>query len=98
MIPAGRFRAAMIVIAVGFAVIFAMARPRPHILVHACVGCGDCVRHCPRAAKGAIVLVDGKAVIDPSRCIACARCVDICSYGAVGISAPVMAPEPKDSL
>ena len=57
------------------------AKVMPHVYPKDCVGCGDCVRVCPK--KGAIEIIRGKAVINPDKCISCNKCVDICSYGAV---------------
>lgn len=54
---------------------------KPHVYYPDCVGCGDCVRVCPK--KGAIEIIRGKAVINLEKCIACDKCLDICSYGAV---------------
>ena len=57
------------------------AKVMPHVYSADCVGCGDCVRVCPK--KGAIEIVRGKAIINVEKCISCNKCVDICSYGAV---------------
>ena len=57
------------------------AKVKPHVYSPDCVGCGDCVRVCPK--KGAIEIIRGKAVINLEKCIACDKCIDICSYGAV---------------
>lgn len=40
-----------------------------------CVGCGACVNVCP---KGAIHMVDGKAVTDHRTCDGCGSCTDAC--------------------
>ena len=64
------------------ACIFAAVKIKPHVFPPECVGCGDCVRVCPKAGK-AIHLVRGKAIIVLDECIACYKCVDVCSYGAV---------------
>ncbi len=48
-----------------------------------CVGCGDCIRICPREAA---VMIKGKAVIDSERCNGCGLCYSICSYNAIRIT------------
>lgn len=58
------------------------AKVKPHVYIPECVGCGDCVRVCPKKGK-AINVVRGKAIINLEECIACKKCVNICSYGAV---------------
>ena len=40
-----------------------------------CVGLGDCVSHC---AFGAIMIIDGVAVIDDNACTGCTMCVAAC--------------------
>lgn len=40
-----------------------------------CTGCGSCLSACP---NGAIVLGDGRAVTDRSKCKVCGECVDYC--------------------
>ena len=40
-----------------------------------CTGCGFCVRACK---KGAIQIIDGKAVTDPKKCTLCGECFDYC--------------------
>ncbi len=61
--------------------IFAAIRYKPHVYPPKCVGCSDCIKVCP--IKGAIELIDGKAVIYPDICNGCEKCMYICSYGAV---------------
>jgi len=45
-----------------------------------CIGCGICIRECP---VNAIVMEDGKAVIDMEKCIRCKKCHEICPQKAV---------------
>ncbi len=47
-----------------------------------CQGClaHPCVEVCP---KKAISMVDGKSVIDETKCIKCGRCKDVCPYNAI---------------
>jgi uncharacterized Fe-S center protein len=47
-----------------------------------CVGCGECVSHCP---ADAIVLVKGKAKKDAAKCIGCGECIAVCPENAVSI-------------
>lgn len=48
----------------------------------ACLGLGDCVKHC---AFGAITLKDGIAGIDPDKCTACGACVDSCPRHVISL-------------
>jgi len=61
----------------------AAVKVQPHVYRSECVGCEDCIRICPQKKKGAIVMIDGKAVINPEVCVACGSCVTVCSYNAV---------------
>ncbi|KAH7830737.1 [FeFe]-hydrogenase [Monocercomonoides exilis] len=56
--------------------------PSKVMVTDACEGCvaRPCMTNCP---KKAISRVDGKAVIDQSKCIACGMCVKVCPYGAI---------------
>lgn len=40
-----------------------------------CIGCGNCAARCQQKA---IQLIDGKAVVDPERCVLCSYCVETC--------------------
>ena len=73
----------MVIIAVAMIVTGAKTRSIPHVYPDLCVGCGDCVKVCPRQKQGAIYIVDGKARIDESECIACNICVTVCSFRAL---------------
>lgn len=53
----------------------------PHINQDLCVGCRECVTHCP---TGALEQQNGKAALTaPERCTYCAACEDICAVGAI---------------
>lgn len=54
--------------------------PRPEVNLDRCVGCGDCVRACP---KKTIKIVNRKAQINHRRCIRCWCCNEVCPQGAV---------------
>ncbi|MGN0385280.1 MAG: 4Fe-4S binding protein [Lachnospiraceae bacterium] len=45
----------------------------------ACISCGVCIKAC---REGALTMVDGKVVIDESKCNHCARCVKSCPTDA----------------
>lgn len=40
-----------------------------------CIGCGKCIARCQQSA---LSLVDGKAVVDRSKCVLCSYCVGVC--------------------
>jgi hypothetical protein len=54
----------------------------PKVKVKDCVGCGECVEHCPAKA---IALVKSKAHINDDKCIGCGECVIVCPNEAVKI-------------
>lgn len=56
--------------------------PAPHVIPERCVGCGQCVRICP---KDAVRFADGKAVFDRSRCIRCYCCHEMCQSRAIDL-------------
>jgi ferredoxin len=58
----------------------AIMASKPFVNRYFCVGCGDCVKHCPTQA---ITLVSGKALIDNDACVDCGFCVKNCQYNAV---------------
>jgi Na+-translocating ferredoxin:NAD+ oxidoreductase subunit B len=45
-----------------------------------CIGCKTCVENCP---TNAILMVDGKAVIQNELCKKCKKCVRVCPVGAI---------------
>ena len=51
------------------------ARPKHLLIYPICKGCGACVEHCQQQA---LTLVDGKAVVDMTRCILCGYCAEEC--------------------
>lgn len=52
----------------------------PKLCNVACVGLGDCIRHC---SFGAIQIVDGLCVIDEEKCTGCGACVNNCPRHAI---------------
>jgi uncharacterized Fe-S center protein len=54
----------------------------PRVKAKDCVGCGECVEHCP---VNAIALVADKANINDEKCIGCGECVIVCPNEAVKI-------------
>ncbi len=51
-----------------------------------CTMCGSCYNNCPVQA---ITKADGKYSIGPEECIRCLRCIEVCKFGAVRLSASV---------
>ncbi len=57
-----------------------LGKPYPEIELDKCIGCGDCMRTCPRKV---ITIVHGKASIDYSGCIRCYCCHELCRIRAI---------------
>jgi len=55
-------------------------KPYPVVDAGLCVGCETCVEACP---AGAILMVDGQAVIQNELCRKCRKCVNVCPVGAI---------------
>jgi ferredoxin len=53
-----------------------------------CTGCGECGRLCP---VDAIVMQNGRPVIDRSKCIRCFCCQEFCPTGAMKAKRPFLA-------
>jgi uncharacterized Fe-S center protein len=53
---------------------------KPSVDIVKCVGCGECLRHCPESA---ITIKDLKAHIDKDKCVGCAECLAVCRFEAV---------------
>ncbi len=51
-----------------------------HVVASLCNGCAICIAV---DLGHAITLVNEKAIIDPSRCIQCGKCVEACPYDAI---------------
>ena len=53
-----------------------------YVVTDACRGCfaRPCIVNCP---KGAITMRNGKAYIDPDKCVRCGLCVKVCPYHAI---------------
>jgi RnfABCDGE-type electron transport complex B subunit len=49
---------------------------------YACLGYGDCVNACP---ENAIEVVDGVAVVDPTKCVGCGICARVCPKGVINM-------------
>lgn len=61
----------------------------PQINADACIGDRVCENACP---SGAITMLNRKAAVDETRCVACLRCLDVCAEGAIRI---VRRSEPR---
>ncbi len=57
-----------------------MNKPVPH--PERCIGCGDCMRACPREC---IQMIDKLAVMDYEKCIRCFCCHELCPERAIDI-------------
>jgi hypothetical protein len=55
----------------------------PKVIRKRCVGCGECIKHCPVSAIA--LNEDRKAVIDEAKCIGCGECIVVCAVEAVQI-------------
>lgn len=55
----------------------------PKVKRKTCVGCAECVPHCPREAIS--IDEEDKAVIDSEKCIGCGECILICPQEAIQI-------------
>ncbi len=56
---------------------------RPDIILENCIGCGECMKACP---KKAISLKGKKARIDYKECIRCYSCHETCANNAIGLT------------
>lgn len=63
-------------------------RPFPSFSPEKCVGCGDCIGHCP--PKAIILNDNNKPQVDLQACIRCFCCQELCSQKAVNISKPLI--------
>ena len=61
---------------------------RPALVPDMCVGCGVCKNICPAKA---IVIKDGKAIIDKKKCIRCFCCQEFCPKSAMKVKKTLVA-------
>ena len=61
---------------------------KPKLKAKQCVGCNECGKICPAKA---IVMKNGKAVIDRKKCICCFCCQEFCPKGAMKVGRTVIA-------
>lgn len=54
----------------------------PSVNEEACIGCGTCLAHCPKAA---ISMVDEIAALDQDKCIGCGGCILMCPNRAIEV-------------
>lgn len=52
-------------------------KEKPELMIRAdrCIGCGECLKACPR---GAVARADGAFLTDQKKCTACGKCADAC--------------------
>ena len=63
-----------------------MFMPKPQVNVDICRGCGDCVHSCPQKTIDLVKTGHGaKAKINPSNCIRCYCCQELCPFLAINI-------------
>ncbi len=63
-----------------------MFMPRPKVDAAICRGCGDCVRSCPQKTIELVRTGQGsKAKVNPSHCIRCYCCQELCPFLAIKI-------------
>ncbi len=61
----------------------ALAKKTRRLLIEDyCEGCGSCVARC---AQSALRLEDGRATVDPDRCVLCAYCSKVCPMFAIKV-------------
>jgi len=63
---------------------------RPFTIPENCIGCGKCVKICP---KQAIVIQKKKSVIDSNLCIGCFECMHVCPAQAIDINWETEIPQ-----
>jgi uncharacterized Fe-S center protein len=54
----------------------------PKVAEKFCNSCGACLKSC---AHDAIAIIEGKALIDPEKCVGCSRCITACQQKAINI-------------
>ncbi len=69
-------------------------RPVSFIDAERCVGCGDCLKYCPR---GCLSLDRSRWVVvsDPSGCVGCRQCQRACSYHCITVRGPFLGLEDR---
>jgi uncharacterized Fe-S center protein len=55
----------------------------PFVILNNCTGCAACELVCPVKA---IIIKDGKSIVDNLKCIGCASCIAACKYNAIEIN------------
>jgi ferredoxin len=64
----------------------------PRIDRNLCIGCGECVAHCPTQALSRVD--DKSALTRPDACTYCAACESLCPVGAIEL--PYLICRPQD--
>jgi Fe-S-cluster-containing hydrogenase component 2 len=78
----------LLLLCIGAATLFALFDSCEHIAIRhlyqveakKCIDCKKCLSVCP---EDAIIIVNGKAIIDKQECIGCGRCLRVCPESAI---------------
>ncbi|MCR5813460.1 MAG: DUF362 domain-containing protein [Desulfovibrio sp.] len=62
---------------------------RQIVILNNCIGCGQCVKICPRQALSLVKVEKGRrCVLDKDLCFGCYACMSVCQQRAIGLGQP----------